>query len=186
MIIETERLILRPFEPRDNAPYARINGDPETMRYFDHPFTRAETDASIERSQLGLTKNGFHFLATELEATGEFIGVLGLGKFDQVTRDAIPGHPQVEIGWRLRRDMWGQGLAPEGALACLQYAWGKLDLDEVVAITYRGNTPSRRVMDKIGMAHDPEGDFNHPLVQPGHHLRAHVLYRIFNPGRTQN
>jgi RimJ/RimL family protein N-acetyltransferase len=51
----------------------------------------------------------------------------------------------------------------------------------VVAITYEGNWPSRRVMEKIGMTYDPRADFQHPDVPPGHKVRPHVLYRIANP-----
>jgi RimJ/RimL family protein N-acetyltransferase len=56
-----------------------------------------------------------------------------------------------------------------------------LGLPEIVAFTFRGNIPSRRVMEKIGMARDPAADFEHPRLPPGHPLRPHVLYRIANP-----
>lgn len=186
MIIETERLILRPFEPRDLAPCAEMNADPHTMRYFERPLTQEETEAAITRYQLGLTDHKFGFVVAELEASGDFVGIIGMAPLGETTRAVIPGHPQVEIGWRLRSQYWGLGLAPEGANACLHYAWDKLQLDELVAITFKGNQPSRRVMEKIGMVLDPEGDFIHPSVTEGHPLAAHVLYRIFNPNRQQN
>lgn len=186
MIIETERLILRPFEPEDLDPCAEMNADPHTMRYFERPLRPEETAAAIVRYQAGLVDHKFGFIVAELEETGDFVGIIGLGAIGDETRAAIPGHPPVEIGWRLRSQYWGQGLAPEGAAACLQYAWEKLDMDEVVAITFKGNAPSRRVMEKIGMTYDPQGDFIHPALTRGHPLSEHVLYRSFNPGRTQN
>lgn len=186
MIIETERLILRPFEPRDLAPCAAMNADPNTMRYFERPLSQAETEAAITRYQTGLDTHKFGFIVAELEASGDFVGIIGLAPIGDNTRAVIPGNPGVEIGWRLRSDFWGQGLAPEGAAACLQYAWDKIDLDEVVALTVTDNMPSRRVMEKIGMVHDPEADFIHPAVTPGHQMAGHVLYRIFNPARRQN
>jgi RimJ/RimL family protein N-acetyltransferase len=62
----------------------------------------------------------------------------------------------------------------------LDHAWG-LGLGEIIAITYVGNLPSRRVMEKIGMHRDPADDFLHPDVPEGHPLRPHVLYRIGRP-----
>lgn len=163
-----------------------MNADPDTMRYFERPLTEQETAAAITRYQLGLTNNRFGFMVAELEASGDFVGIIGMAPIGDVTKAAIPGHPGVEIGWRVRADYWGQGLAPEGAAACLYYAWDKLNLDEVAAITYEGNMPSRRVMEKIGMTRDPDGDFIHPAVSAGHPIAAHVLYKIYNPNRTQN
>ena len=63
----------------------------------------------------------------------------------------------------------------------LDFAWSKLALPEVVAITHEGNWPSRRVMEKLGMRHDASADFQHPDVPEGHKVRPHVLYRIANP-----
>lgn len=181
MIIETERLVLRPFEDDDLDALAPINADPETMRFFERPLRREETAAAITRYRDGMRLNGFSFLAAELVETGELVGVIGISRFGPASRAAIPGNPEVEVGWRLRRDTWGKGLAPEGATACLQHAWEKLGLSEVVAITVPSNEPSRRVMEKIGMRHDPEGDFDHPAVTPGHPMARHVLYRISRP-----
>jgi ribosomal-protein-alanine N-acetyltransferase len=86
--------------------------------------------------------------------------------------------PCVEIGWRLARAYWGQGYATEGARASLRYGFETLGVTEIVAFTAVGNAPSRRVMDRIGMTRDPDGDFDHPLVPIGHPHRRHVLYRI--------
>jgi RimJ/RimL family protein N-acetyltransferase len=116
-----------------------------------------------------------------LKADNAFLGTIGMAPFNDALTAAIPGHPRVEIGWQLARRFWGQGYAPEGARAFLELAWNRFALPEVVAITYRGNLPSRRVMEKIGMNHDPEADFDHPDIPEGHALRSHVLYRIRRP-----
>ena len=93
---------------------------------------------------------------------------------------AVPSLPQpaVEIGWRLAHRHWGKGLATEGARAVVRYAFGILQLREIVAITVPTNVRSRHVMEKIGMTHVPELDFDHPRVPEGHPLRAHVLYAM--------
>jgi len=179
--IETERLILRPWEERDRAPYAEFNADPEVRRFYDHVCDRAEVDGMIDRFIQRLAEDGFHWLAVERKSDGAFIGDIGIARLGEPARAAIPGHPEVEVGWLLGREYWGQGYAPEGARACLVHAWDVLDLEEVVAITYRGNGPSRRVMEKLGMVRDPARDFEHPEVPEGHRLRPHVLYAIEKP-----
>lgn len=181
MIIETERLLLRPFKEADKEPYAVINADPEAMRYFDAPFSRELSDASIQRSHDNLKIHGYHFVATELKATGTFIGIIGIARIDDKTKAVLRGTPEVEVGWRLHPDYWGQGLAPEGARGCLQFGWDKLKVPEIVALTAEQNTPSRRVMEKIGMHYDADADFNHPALAEDCPLRRSVMYRIENP-----
>jgi ribosomal-protein-alanine N-acetyltransferase len=69
-------------------------------------------------------------------------------------------------------------LATEGARAVVRYGFEELGLDSVVSFTVPENLRSRRVMEKIGMTHDPRDDFDHPLLPEGHPLRRHVLYRL--------
>jgi RimJ/RimL family protein N-acetyltransferase len=87
----------------------------------------------------------------------------------------------VEIGWRLAAQMWGRGLATEGALAVVNHAFGPLQLASLVSFTSAANLRSRRVMEKIGMVHDCAGDFEHPRLAEHHALRAQVLYRLRSP-----
>ena len=177
--LETPRLILRPWRDSDRAPFAAMNADPAVMTYFPALMTATESDEAILRYQRALSDTGFGFLAAELRATGEFVGLIGA----QTMRDAIPKLPQpaVEIGWRLTRSAQGQGLATEGARAVVDFCFHTLNLADVVAITAIGNQPSRHVMEKLGMTHRPDLDFDHPRVPLGHpHLR-HTLYQLRNP-----
>ena len=73
---------------------------------------------------------------------------------------------------------WGKGYATEAALACLQFGFDELGLDEIVSFTVPNNLRSRKVMEKIGMVRDLQGDFNHPKLAVDHPLSLHVLYRI--------
>ena len=86
--------------------------------------------------------------------------------------------PCVEIGWRLAAKHWGLGYATEGARAVLEFGFEALRLGEVVSFTAPGNLRSRRVMEKIGMVHNPADDFDHPTLPDGHRLRRHALYRM--------
>lgn len=181
MRIETERLILRPWEDRDIDAYAAVIGDPHVRRFFPETGTREDAERGIANARRKLVENGFHLGAAELRTTGEFVGMIGIARIRDAIREALRGKPPVEIGWQFAQRFWGQGLAPEGARALLAHAW-TLGLDEVVAFTAVGNLPSRRVMEKIGMQYDPEGDFLHPEVPDGNKLKAHVLYRVGRPG----
>lgn len=173
-ILETDRLLLRPWQDSDLEPFAALNQDPEVMEFFPKRLSRQESDELVSQIQSRFLKYGYCFWAVELKATGEFIGFLGLN---------VPGFeahftPCVEIGWRLAREHWGKGLATEGARKVLEFAFGELGLTEVVAFTVPANRRSRAVMQRLGMQRDPEEDFEHPQVEAGHQLSRHVLYRI--------
>lgn len=174
-MLTTDRLRLRQWREEDLAPFAVLNADPEVMRYFPNTRTRAESNETHDRLYRHIDEHGFGFWAAELLATGQFIGFIGMQHCDY-----LPSGPAVEIGWRLDRRFWGQGLAPEGARACLAYAFSNLGLEEVVSFTAHTNTPSMRVMEKIGMSRDTARDFDHPMVEEETGLKPHVFYSIGN------
>jgi len=168
-----ERLSLGPWDDADRAPFAALNADPQTMRFFPSTLTRAQSDAMVDTLSAAITRRGWGFWAARLHEGG-FAGFIGLN----IPRFEAPFLPAVEIGWRLARPLWGRGLATEGARLALAYAFGTLGLDEVVSFTVVANEPSRRVMERLGMRHDPDHDFDHPGLPQGHPLRRHVLYRL--------
>jgi len=178
VILETERLILRPWADADRVPLAAILGDPVVRRFYPAVATPEETGAQIDNAIARAAENGFHMQAAELRETGRLVGLIGIGVIPDATRAAINGHPRVEIGWQLDKAVWGRGLAPEGARAWLEFGFGTLRLPEIVAFTAAINQPSRRVMEKLGMTRDPADDFDHPRVPEGSPLRRHVLYRM--------
>jgi RimJ/RimL family protein N-acetyltransferase len=171
--LRTERLILRPWRDEDLEPFAAMNADPRVMEHFPALLTRDETAAMIERIRAKASQHGFCWWAVEVPGIAPFIGFIGLN----VPGFDAPFMPTVEIGWRLAAEHWGHGYAVEGARATLAFGFDQLALPEVVAFTAVGNWRSRRVMERIGMQHDPGGDFEHPLVPVDHRLRTHVLYR---------
>ena len=169
--IRTDRLVLRAWRETDRDPWAALNADPEVMRYFPSTFDRERSDAAFTAIAAQLDERGWGLWAVDLE--GEFIGFTGLA----IPRFTAPFTPAVEIGWRLARDAWGHGFATEAARSVLAYAFGELELDEVVSFTSAVNERSRRVMERIGMTHDTRDDFDHPDIEAGNQLRPHVLYR---------
>ena len=177
MRLETERLIIRDWEPRDRDAYAAIVMDPDVRRfYFDVP-TREQADALIDRFIEFSKRDGFGFLPVERKSDGVLIGDVGLIPVGMPVR----GAPPVEIGWLLGKQYWGNGYAPEAAQAWLDYAFTTLNFEEVVAWTTVTNLPSQRVMQKLGMRTSPEDNFVHPKAPSGHPLAPHVLYRISRP-----
>jgi RimJ/RimL family protein N-acetyltransferase len=172
-MIDTERLILRPWRDVDREPFARITADPRVMEFFPAVLTREQSDALVDRCEAHYRQHGFTYFAAELRATGELIGFIG------IARTPIPHLvPLVEIGWRLAFEHWNRGLATEGARAALRYGFDQLNLHEIAAFTATANVRSRRVMEKLGMTRDPADDFDHPKIPAGNPLQRHVLYRI--------
>ncbi len=173
MIIETERLDLRPWKESDREPFYQMCSDPEVMEFFPKTLNREESDAFVDKAMAAMDEQGWGLFAVEIRDTEEFIGFIGLNKpqFD------APFTPCVEIGWRLDKKYWKKGFATEGAQALLQFAFIKVDTDEIVSFTSKLNKPSIKVMEKIGMTRDEAGDFDHPMVEVDSPLRRHVLYR---------
>lgn len=171
----TERLMLRAFWDDDFARFAEINADPEVMRYFVKPLNRQESDALIARIMMHFAKHGFGLWA--VEAPGGVSPLIGMVGLSTVPAD-LPCAPAVEIGWRLGRQWWGRGYATEAARAALRDGVERCGIKHFVSFTAVINTPSRAVMERLGMTRDPAEDFDHPRVPEGHPLRRHVLYRI--------
>ena len=172
--IQTDRLRLRGWRDSDREPFARINRDPVVMEFFPAPLSADQSSAMFDRIQSHFAQYGFGLWASELRATGEFIGFIGLA----VPRFDAPFRLRVEIGWRLDPAHWGKGLATEGARAVVHYAFDVLHLEELVSLTVPANLRSRRVMEKLGMTRDPREDFGHPMIPKGNPLRRQVLYRL--------
>ena len=173
-VIKTERLVLRPWQQEDLELFAQLNSDARVMEYFPSTLNREESDNLAERISTKLEEQGWGLWAVSVPGIAEFIGFIGLSE------PSFNAHftPTVEVGWRLAYDFWGRGYATEGAIACLRYGFEKLNLNEIVSFTAIQNMRSRRIMEKIGLHHNPKDDFDHPKLQEGHLLRKHVLYRL--------
>lgn len=173
-ILESKRLILRTFEKSDLDAMTAVNQDPKVCEYLPSIGSREETEELINRIMKHHQKKGFSLYAVELKITGEMIGFLGL------MGPSFEAHftPAVEIGWRLSSKYWNQGYATEGARAVLHYAFTVLQIPEIVSFTVVNNYASRRVMEKIGLKHNPDDDFDHPKLALDSPLSRHVLYRL--------
>ncbi|URQ61666.1 GNAT family N-acetyltransferase [Pantoea alhagi] len=171
-MLETDHLILRQWTENDLQPFAELNADQEVMKYFPAVLSREESDKLANRFKDMINFNGgWGFWAVEMKATGEFVGCVGLVN----QPDRFDFSPCTEIGWRLNKKFWGQGIAKEAAEASLAYAFNVLNLSEVVSFTSIHNTPSENLMKRLGMR--KQALFLHPALPPDHYLAQHVLYK---------
>lgn len=166
-----EPILLRQWRDDDVEPFAAMNADAEVMRHFPALLTREQSEATYRRLRGQIEERGWGLWV--LEVDGVFAGFTGLA----VPSYTTPFTPCVEVGWRLRREFWGRGLAFRAASQAIDYGFGTLGLAEIVSFTAVGNLRSRRLMERLGLQRDLAGDFEHPLVPEGHALRPHVLYR---------
>lgn len=172
--LQTDRLLLRRWHEQDLAPLAAMNADPIVMEHIPSTLSPTQSATMVERIEICFQQRGYGLWAVEVPGAASFIGYVGLLPVDP----ELPFAPGVEIGWRLARDFWGNGYATEAAKAAIAFAFGELDLEEIVSFTAEVNTRSRRVMERLGMARDPIDDFEHPQLPPGSRLSMHVLYKL--------
>ena len=172
--LRTPRLLLRRWLHSDREPFARLNADPIVMEHFPDVLSREESDAFIERIGAHSAEHGFGLWAVEVVGEADFIGFVGLS----VPTFQAPFMPAVEIGWRLAHSYWGRGFATEAARTAIADGFKRVGLSEIISFTAPANVRSIRVMERLGMTHNPADDFDHPRLPAGHRLRRHVLYRL--------
>lgn len=173
-MIETARLILRPWRDDDRVPFAAMGADADVMQHLGPIMDRAGSDAVVDRLIALQAVLGHTFWAVERRDTSAFIGFCGL-KMAPLGITGLSGFP--EIGWRLARSAWGQGFASEAARASLDWGWQK-GMTRIVAMTVPANTRSQAVMQRIGMQRRPDLDFDHPLLAADNPLRPHIVTEI--------
>lgn len=162
--IETERLILRNWTEKDCVPFRRLN-TPAVMRWLGGVKTDKASDAVItDRLMPWQESRGFTFWAVERKADGDLLGFCGLKIADDIDS---PVEGELEIGWRLREDVWGRGYAREAAAASLGHAFDRLGAPRVVALTVEGNAASWGLMERLGMSRRPDLDYAGPQWAEG-------------------
>ena len=171
--LKTERLRLRQWRKQDFSAFAKLNADPEVMKYYPDILNEEESNDMARRFEALLAYRGWGFWVVEKLDDKKFMGFVGLY---EPTYD-LPVTPCVEIGWRLVREYWGQGYATEAAKSSLAVAFEKLDLPEVYSFTSVLNKKSQAVMEKLGMVNMKQ-NFEHPMIPEDSPLREHVLYKI--------
>lgn len=147
--LESARLIIRTFEPRDAETWLAMVNEPEFNRYLPPgPDATMETFlGSIERRHTMERERGFAVWAVDLKETGAFVGQCGF----------VPAEgkgPEIELVYHFNKAAWNKGYGTEAAATVLAHAFGALRLDHVVAFVMPGNVGSCRVAEKAGMRFD--------------------------------
>jgi RimJ/RimL family protein N-acetyltransferase len=174
-ILTTERLFLRKWTEADLPSLFQMNQDKEVMKYFLNTLNEEESLAFYNRVQAHFITNGFGLYVVEDKFTNSFMGYTGF----MIANFESSFTPCVEIGWRFKKEYWGNGYATEAATACLDYGFDDLNFKSVYSFTSVLNNKSEAVMQRIGM--QKIGEFNHPKIKAEHPLCIHVNYLITRP-----
>lgn len=143
-ILETSRLLLRPFEAEDSGALFLLNSDPLVLKYTGDASFADVNEASAFIAQYDHYERFGYGRWTVLEKESRvFLGWCGL-KYS-------PDIKETDIGFRFHRQYWGQGFATESAGACLKYGFSELKLKRIVGRARKENFASHRVLQKIGM-----------------------------------
>ena len=143
MRLTTERLVLRPPTLDDLRVWHVIYLDAEEVWYGAPRSSLDENLEKLTRQIAHFEQHGFGMCAVDLRSTGETIGAAGL--------QHLEGGPEIEVGYRFLKALWGQGYATESARVSIAHGFDELGLDRIVAVALETNIASRRVLEKCGL-----------------------------------
>ena len=173
-LFTSERLGFRNWLDSDIAKMIDISSDPDVMEFFPAIATKTQTIEFINRMKLMYIKKGYCYFAVDYLKDESFIGFIGLCYQTYESQFT----PSVDIGWRLNKKYWNNGLATEGAKKCLDYAFNVIELESIISTTPIINIKSIRVMEKIGM--EKLTEFKHPRIKSDNKLSDFICYEIIN------
>lgn len=150
--VSTARLTLRPFAESDLDAWAEIVADEETTEFIGGVQSREDAWRSIALYLGHWALRGYGQWAVEVRGSGRFIGRAGLWYPE--------GWPELEVGWTLSRDAWGEGYATEAGEAAIEWAFSSLGLERVGAVIAVENARSRAVAIRLGMSLDYETELH--------------------------
>ena len=145
LILTTPRLLLRKFVLDDAPALEAVLGDPVTMQFYPSAVDRKGVVSWIEKNITRYQQDGHGLWAMLLKGSNELIGDCGCAMQE------VEGKQEVEVGYHVRRDLWGRGYATEAARACMDYAFTRLGAKRVISMIRPPNVASRRVAEKNGL-----------------------------------
>lgn len=160
---QSERLVAEPISDAHQADMERLLGDPRVGATMGGVLTPARVAALTTHLAVSFERHGYGFWVWRERATGEIVARGGIQNTHVGDRD------EVEVGWAVMADRWGEGFATELAGASVRAGFDDFGLESIVAFTLADNRASQRVMDKLGMTY--ERDIVHADL-------PHVLYRL--------
>lgn len=163
--IETTRMVAERLRPGHQVELAPLLRDPrvaQTLWPGQGPPSESQLLLSLGEKLDHWRRYGFGLWLLRDRATGAVVGRGGL------QHTSVGGHEEIEAGWAIAPERWGQGLATELAHTCTEVAFEQLALEQIVAFALPTNMASRRVMEKSGFTYS--GDVTYKEL-------VHVLYR---------
>ncbi len=160
IVTSTQRIALRRFCDTDAESMIAVLGDAEVMRFGDGPQSREWIQGWIEQTIKHYDLWGFGVWAIVTREPDAPIGYCGLSRFEDIN-----GRSEVELGYRLAKEHWGNGLATEAATAVRDLAFDELGLERLVSLIDPDNLRSIRVAEKLGMIHTDDvmlPGYSHP------------------------
>ena len=156
IICETSRLLLRPFNEGDVEALLSFRGDPEVMRFsIRGPETRTDIQTKyLPRCWRRYSQDGLGQWAVLRKSDGICVGECG------ICVQEVDDEKEFELGYRMRRDCWGNGLATEAARACRDYGFKSAGLRRLISIIEAENVASIRVAEKMGMTLEKRASFH--------------------------
>jgi RimJ/RimL family protein N-acetyltransferase len=161
-VIETDRLILRPWREDDKPAFVAIVNTPAMMLHFGGVRPPDQIEALVDRQMEKQAADGHCMWAVETKSDGELAGICGLRLGGHA---GTPVNGVYELGWRIAEKHWGQGIAREAAEASRDWGWANTAAESIAAWTNPDNAPSWGLMLRIGMTRRAELDFRHPLYR---------------------
>jgi len=175
IVAETERLVLRRERPGDLALWLEHMNTPEVMDKLGGTQTVEQVAQSFARMASAAAEGELPFVFVALNSNDTLIGKCGLSRIDTAVAPG-PLRGQIQMGWTLRADYWGQGYAREAAEATLALAFDRFGLAAVYGQTSDSNVPSWRLMERLGLRRCTELDYPDPDYPPEHNPT--IVYRL--------
>ncbi len=149
--LETERLVLEPWDGRHLENFVALAADPQVMLYIGagEPWERQRADAAFQAMLEHWREHNFGWRSLLEKETHEWLGFAGLNFVPPEATEVPPG--EVEIGWWLTPSAWGRGLATEAAFAVRDEAFERVGLDRIIGRYHPSNEASGRIMERLGM-----------------------------------
>ncbi len=151
-LVETDRLLLREFQLNDIDGFYELDSDPEVHRYLGNkPVQDKDFLVQVIKTvQQQYIDNGIGRWSVIEKSTGEFVGWSGL----KLNKDTINNQINFyDLGYRIKRKLWGHGYATESAMAALNYGFSNLNANIIYANTHFNNSASERVLLKCGLSY---------------------------------
>jgi RimJ/RimL family protein N-acetyltransferase len=175
IVAETARLILRTEAPGDLDRWMEVMNTPAVLKHLGGVMERHQVETNFARKAASSAQHGYSFWNVQTKDDGLLIGHCGLAPIEGEAAGPVL-NAALQIGWSIADIHWRQGYAMEAARAVIELAFTRFGLDLIYALTSEANTPSWRLMEKLGMERVPELDYVDPEYPPEENPA--IVYRL--------